>query len=326
MVIFTYRGRLYYYDHGRVTLTELATPIMITHFQRFGLGYVVIGLDGQVYVGKSWPDHLQELRVLPGLSDVISLTAHEDIWTVDNKSRVKRTTNGNFVNAHSCIIPFNKPIAELIKFDPSYLLLDNMGKVFSWSGQSVTEMKRIVFSRSRSTIVKLSVGAQHVLALASNGRVWSWGNDERGQLGQGRKLSDSHNQWYRKTSPIKISKLANITQILAHGNSSLALDSYGAVWTWGEGLHGELGLGNNKNVSSPRVVNLSGCLIDTIAMAVDGVVLSGQDRLFLIRYSTIRETPPEDNQPIELTSFLQDSSKQLIGLDLADQQVIIDLT
>ena len=60
---------------------------------------------------------------------------------------------------------------------------------------------------STTPISKLATGRSHVLALDARGRVWSWGTNDKGQLGYG--VSDTAN----KETPQRVAKLSNICQI-----------------------------------------------------------------------------------------------------------------
>lgn len=85
-------------------------------------------------------------------------------------------------------------------------------------------------------VVDVAAGANHSLALTSNGTVWSFGADNEGQLGDDTAL-------VQKATPVPVSALTNIVAIAAGGNHSLALDGNGAVWSFGSDGSGQLGNG-----------------------------------------------------------------------------------
>jgi len=75
-------------------------------------------------------------------------------------------------------------------------------------------------------IVSVDAGDSHSLAVGSEGFVWTWGNNDQGQLGTG----DIITRW----EPVR--GLSNIKKVCAGSGSiqySLALDGYGKVWSWG---------------------------------------------------------------------------------------------
>ena len=82
------------------------------------------------------------------------------------------------------------------------------------------------------------VGAWHSLALGSDGNLYSWGENSYGELGR-----DTGSATY-DAKPGKVNLpagVANITQISAGTFYSMALDSDGALYSWGDNSYDELG-------------------------------------------------------------------------------------
>ena len=123
----------------------------------------------------------------------------------------------------------------------------------------------------------MSAGIAHSLALTADGARWSWGGGNSGKLGHG----DQQNQLL----PKKVEALADQrTVAVAPGYfHSLALTADGAVWSWGNGDWGKLGLGDWQNQLQPqkvealagqRVVAVSAGARHCIALTADGAVLT----------------------------------------------------
>ncbi|HXC34898.1 MAG TPA: LamG-like jellyroll fold domain-containing protein [Candidatus Acidoferrales bacterium] len=83
----------------------------------------------------------------------------------------------------------------------------------------------------------VAAGDSHVLILLQNGKLVSWGYNLYGQLGDG---DGSYEDSY---SPVAVTNLQNIVQVAAGVNHSLAIDSNGLAWAWGQNIEGELGVG-----------------------------------------------------------------------------------
>lgn len=96
-------------------------------------------------------------------------------------------------------------------------------------------------------IVAVSAGGVsggHSLALARDGTVWSWGNNDKGQLGI--------NSTTKQKLPNKVlniagdGELSGIVAISAGGYHSIALTDTGTVVAWGENANGECGCGTTS--------------------------------------------------------------------------------
>lgn len=95
-----------------------------------------------------------------------------------------------------------------------------------------------------NSIVAISAGESHNLALRSDGTVWAWGWNAFGQLGNG-STNDAH-------TPVQVSGLSNVVAISGRAYHCLALKSDGTVWSWGWNQSGQLGNGTTSSfVSAP---------------------------------------------------------------------------
>jgi hypothetical protein len=88
-----------------------------------------------------------------------------------------------------------------------------------------------------SGVTAITAGANHSLALLSDGTVMAWGEDKYGQLGGGSIARDDE-------APAPVSGLSGVAAIAAGGEHSLALLSGGTLMAWGEDRYGELGDGS----------------------------------------------------------------------------------
>jgi alpha-tubulin suppressor-like RCC1 family protein len=84
-------------------------------------------------------------------------------------------------------------------------------------------------------VIAIAAGTNHSLALRADGSVWAWGDNERGQLGDGTTTD--------RSLPVRAKGLEPVVAIAAGLNFSLALDLDGKVWGWGANNHGQLGDG-----------------------------------------------------------------------------------
>lgn len=96
-----------------------------------------------------------------------------------------------------------------------------------------------------------AAGAAHSLAIDDQRRVWAWGNNGTGTLGDGTTTN--------RTSRVLVSGLERISTVAAGAAHSLALDFNGVVWAWGSNGNGQLGDGTTQLRTRPiRVQGLPG--------------------------------------------------------------------
>ncbi|MHB8524363.1 MAG: hypothetical protein ACYDH9_26885 [Limisphaerales bacterium] len=72
------------------------------------------------------------------------------------------------------------------------------------------------------------MGSRHYLGLNVDGRLWAWGENDLGQLGDGTKTS--------RARPIPVGLGVDWAAIGAVEETSVALADDGTVWTWGAHL------------------------------------------------------------------------------------------
>ena len=127
-----------------------------------------------------------------------------------------------------------------------------------------------------SGVIAISAGRYHSLALKSDGTVWAWGGNNKGQLGDG---TTSATGCYCKNSPVKVSNLTGVIAIAAGDYFSLAVKSDGSVWAWGVNDFGQLGNGTHTDSNVPVQIGgisdvkaVSGAIYHCLALKKDGTV------------------------------------------------------
>lgn len=133
----------------------------------------------------------------------------------------------------------------------------------------------VCFFRSMEIeVFGISCGHCHTLAITNNG-IYAWGASQFGQLGLGKVLQCS--------SPELVTSLAQetIVDAVAGQYHSVALTADGRIFTWGWGVHGQLGHGSTDEKATPTLVTaLLGVIVchvsagyaHTLALSVDGIV------------------------------------------------------
>lgn len=171
---------------------------------------------------------------------------------------------------------------RVVARDNHQLILAGDGSVWAW-GTDVSGVSPPIHTTDRLTqiplsenVISVSTGTTHSLLLADDGGVWALGGNSYGQLGDGTTAG--------KSSPVKLTAFTNAVTATAAGDQhSLALDSTGAVWSWGYNYYGQLGSGASGSTASrstPEVIaglsnvtNISAGTSHSLAVS-NGVVMA----------------------------------------------------
>jgi alpha-tubulin suppressor-like RCC1 family protein len=107
-------------------------------------------------------------------------------------------------------------------------------------------------------VAQVSCGFGHTLLLDRQGGVWACGYAGDGALGVGRDQPNA-------LAPRYVAALegVRVTAVSAGGLHSLALGDGGAVYAWGQGQHGRLGLGDDQPRWTPTLSPLPDAVADT---------------------------------------------------------------
>ncbi|XP_063967097.1 probable E3 ubiquitin-protein ligase HERC4 isoform X2 [Lytechinus pictus] len=151
------------------------------------------------------------------------------------------------------------PIKDACRNAKGIVLTTFKGQVYQCNGDPSTANKqenydKMVFPTSELEddpsidIVNVCCGRQHFLALSADGRVYSWGGNDEGQLGNGIPQKKGTYRARPKPRLIKSVSDVGVVQIACGDYHSLALTRDGRLFSWGSNRHGQLGVckGNAK--------------------------------------------------------------------------------
>ena len=120
--------------------------------------------------------------------------------------------------------------------------------------------------------VEVAGGRNHAVALAPDGTVWTWGENDYGQLASGDRTN--------RATPQQVAGLTDVVEVGAGAEHSLAVTAAGDVYVWGAGSRGELGLGTRTDRLTPvKVPTLSG-IVEVDAGRSHSFAIGGDGRLW----------------------------------------------
>ena len=100
------------------------------------------------------------------------------------------------------------------------------------------------------TFCRISGGDNHSLAIDKYGRVWGWGRNDSGQLGD--------NSITSRCTPVSVlGAVKTFCEISAGFNHSLAIDKNGRAWAWGSLQDGALGINKDiREITPVQICNI----------------------------------------------------------------------
>ena len=166
---------------------------------------------------------------------------------------------------NSCNCPFNTsniiPVAAYTESGELYSWGHNgycqLGNGSTNQGLTPALIQNSLLGRK---VVQVACGSHHSLCLTADGDIFSWGQNNCGQIGSGTTTNQS--------TPRKVSASfggRKVVGITCGQTSSMAVLENGEVYGWGYNGNGQLGLGNNINQLNPqRVTALQGVVVTNV--------------------------------------------------------------
>jgi alpha-tubulin suppressor-like RCC1 family protein len=175
------------------------------------------------------------------------------------------------------------------------------------------------------TITSIILGYHHSAAISSEGRVFLWGYNANGQLGDGTTTN--------KTTPTEITNQFNlgvdetITSIILGGSHSSAITSEDRLFTWGYNGHGELGDGTviDKSIPTETTSQFNLSVGETVTSMSFGYyhssAITSEGRVFTWGYNDQGQlgdgTYVYKSVPTDITAnFNLETGEKLIGISL----------
>lgn len=139
-------------------------------------------------------------------------------------------------------------------------------------------------------LADVKTGFGHVVALTTQGEVYAWGRNNRGQVGNGNRKNT--------IQPFKL-PLQNIICIAAGGKFSLALDSLGTLWGWGDNEYRQLSAERSTDYILPvkveygqiNIAGIDACGASVVLLDKEGTLWTwGRNDMHQLGYDTNGKT------------------------------------
>jgi hypothetical protein len=153
--------------------------------------------------------------------------------------------------------------------------------------------KKISFPTDfQGKIIDIQYGKHHLLALTNYGKVYAWGENNTGQLGQ--------NDTQTRYEPVFVEelRLQTVTEIRAVDNMSYALTNHGTVYAWGDNKEGILALEHdNQRVMKPEpMMRMKDTHVKRLEIKDGGAAAGGKSGKTIVAYVELADPIPKGEE------------------------------
>lgn len=202
--------------------------------------------------------------VFAGGGRTMALTASGEYygWGFNGNGRLGDGSTEDKLIPVKGILPDGVTLTDLSAGDTYNLALDNSGKLWAWGfngdgqlGDGTTDHSSELVPvdlPSSVTVESFSAGRRHNLAIASDGTVWAWGNNNFGAIGNGSFDTD-------ETTPVMVQVPSGeqFQMISAGLDYSLAISANDDIWGWGYNNDGQIGDSTRTDRYLPVKINFT---------------------------------------------------------------------
>uniref|UniRef100_A0A061R4H9 Regulator of chromosome condensation n=1 Tax=Tetraselmis sp. GSL018 TaxID=582737 RepID=A0A061R4H9_9CHLO len=171
---------------------------------------------------------------------------------------------GDLEDRHALVpvgIRTKSPIAKVAAGADFSIAVTQDGRVYSWGANDHGQLglgdtrdrslpELISGSLAKHSVHQVSCGAEHVTVVTTNGHIFAWGSNGKGQLGLGSSAP-------KQLNPVQIQGAVTgirFTAVESGHHHVLAASKSGEVYCWGANDFGQLGLGDLEPRNAPHAL------------------------------------------------------------------------
>jgi alpha-tubulin suppressor-like RCC1 family protein len=192
--------------------------------------------------------------IVLGVSNTIGLDHRGQVWgwgynlygQLGNNSIISERTPVSILGA-------SKTFCKITNSNYFSIGIDNRGQVWGWGNNynaqlgdnsTTNQCTPVSILGAKKTFCNVGVGYKFSFGIDYTGQVWSWGENNKGQLGV--------NSFVSYCTPVSIlGAKKTFCKVIGGEWHALAIDHNGRVWSWGYNNYGQLGNNDTPNKYTP---------------------------------------------------------------------------
>ena len=267
------------FSNGHVPNSDQPTHVIKTNKKAYASGNFVVNGDRGIYdeFGPNFPGYTAHKEVT-SISNIVAMDyGYKTTFFVDSTGKIKYCGYGGFLTGFTATsgISFSwNPTQKTWKYvticsnitygdiydNHATFAIDENNYLWAWgdnrtkptdnpdvgiylgtSSSAVQTLTPVKIGTSTWSIVE--AGSNHVIAIKTDGTLWSWGLNTKGQLGIGSTTD--------QREPVQVGSDSNWASISCGTQTSYAIKTDGTLWAWGLNTVNQLGDGTTTQRNSP---------------------------------------------------------------------------
>lgn len=277
----------------RLTAVQVKIPGRVTRIDAAGDHAIAATSDGRVYawgrntfgqlgdgtttnrstpVRARIPGGNRITAVAAGATHTLAVTNRGQVlaWGRNNRGQLDGAPGVSRSTPTSVALPGSPRVSAVSSGESHTVALTTTGRVVTWGTAAGTPEaaarptdqaagpRTMSLPGGRATAIDTGTG--HTVVLTSSARLYTWGDNSHGQLGDGTTTD--------RITLTPIPTLGTVRSISTAGHHSIAIDRRGHVWTWGDNNFGQSAGGGVTGSKLPTILGaLRGAHVSSVAAA-----------------------------------------------------------
>ena len=239
-------------------------------------------------------------------------------WGLNDVGQLGNSMKDNKIHNVPVEIANDKKFIKVAAGKNYSMAIDEDGNLWTWGynrcGQlgdgTTTDRYKPTKIKDRTKFKEISTGTgNHSMAIDEEGNLWTWGDNSRGQLGDGTRVD--------KNFPVQVISGTYFKKISAGENHSLAIDIEGNLWGWGDSSYGQAGVENG--IRSPGKIKEKTKFVEISAGRKYSLAIDSEVKLWAGGYNYFGQLG--DGTTVDKNSFIQIASdKKIVHISSGDSR------